>query len=502
MDEEEFSGIIFGLYRAGEKSLALVTAALKRRYWIRVLESLNNMCSRFGSCILCFSLVVLFSGIGRSAGEKDGRAIVLIGARLIDGTQRAPVENAVLVIEGDKLIAVGSAGSVKYPDDAQVIDCHGQSIIPGLITDHSHLGLVDGVTIKPENYNRENIHRQLRQYEAYGVTTVTALGLNGNLFYELRQEQHSGQAPGADIFGADRGIGAPNTAPPMALLPVGQDQLYRASSPEEAKADIRETAARHPDLIKIWVDDQLGSNPKMKPEVYQAAIEEAHRLGLRVACHIYYLEDAKSVLRAGADIIAHGVRDKPVDQEFIDEMKARSAWYIPTINLDETSYIYAEQPEWTKASFFQNALQPALRDQLSSPAYLQKAQKNPRVPIFKRAVATNKENLKSLYDAGVKVGFGTDSGAMPLRIPGFAEHRELQLMVESGLSPLQALECGTARAAALLGLTDRGVLEPGKLADFVVLNANPLDDISNTEKIAAVWHRGKKVSGPIESFSQ
>jgi imidazolonepropionase-like amidohydrolase len=144
-------------------------------------------------------------------------------------------------------------------------------------------------------------------------------------------------------------------------------------------------------------------------------------------------------------------------------------------------------------------LQPALRDRFNDPAYLQKTKTNPRVPIFKRAVANNKANVKTLYDAGVKVAFGTDSGAQPQRIPGFAEHRELQLMVESGLSPLQALNCATARAAALIGLTDRGVLMAGNLADFVVLRANPLDDISNTEKIAAVWHRGKKASGSVES---
>jgi imidazolonepropionase-like amidohydrolase len=166
-----------------------------------------------------------------------------------------------------------------------VIDCHGQTIIPGLISDHSHIGLVDGVSVKPENYNRENILRQLRQYEVYGVTTVMALGLNGGLFYELRDEQHAGKSPGADIFGADRGVGIPMSAPPAALLPVGKDQVYRAETPDEAKADIQEMATRHPDLIKIWVDDQLGTDPKMKSEIYQAAIEEAHRLGLRVACH-------------------------------------------------------------------------------------------------------------------------------------------------------------------------------------------------------------------------
>jgi imidazolonepropionase-like amidohydrolase len=150
-------------------------------------------------------------------------------------------------------------------------------------------------------------------------------------------------------------------------------------------------------------------------------------------------------------------------------------------------------------TFFQSALQPALRAQLSDLGYLNRMRTNPRLAIFKKAVATNKENLKVLFDSGVKIGFGTDSGAIPLRIPGWAEHRELQLMVESGLTPMQALECATSNAAALLKLTDRGVLEPGKLADFVILTANPLDDISNTEKIAAVWHRGKKVSGPIGS---
>ena len=122
--------------------------------------------------VFCFCLLSLFGGICLRAGENDGKAIVLIGARLINGTQGSPVENAVLIIEGDKLTAVGPVGSVKYPEDAQMIDCHGETIIPGLISDHSHLGLADGISVKPENYNRENIHRQLRQYEAYGVTTV------------------------------------------------------------------------------------------------------------------------------------------------------------------------------------------------------------------------------------------------------------------------------------------------------------------------------------------
>jgi imidazolonepropionase-like amidohydrolase len=457
---------------------------------------------RFKICrfLLCFPLGIFSSAVGISAAQDDGQTVALIGARLIDGSGQAPLENSALVIQGETISAVGPEGSVKFAKDAAVIDCHGQTIIPGLISDHSHVGLVDGVSIKPENYNRQNILRQLRQYEAYGVTTVTALGLNGSLFYELREEQHAAKSPGADLFGVFRGIGAPLGAPPAAMLPVSTDQLYRPETPEEARTAVREMVAGHTDLVKVWVDDLLGTSPKMKPEIYQAVIDEAHRAGIRVAAHIYYLEDAKAVLRAGADIIAHGVRDQPVDAEFIDQMKARSAWYIATINLDECSYIFAEQPAWTKEPFFQNALQPALKAQLSDPAYLEKTLKSPRVPIFKKAVATNQANVKALYDAGVKVAFGTDSGAIPPRIPGFAEHRELQLMVASGLTSLQAINCATSRAAALLGLLDRGTLAPGKLADFVVLTANPLDDITNTEKIASVWHRGKKAAGAVADF--
>lgn len=449
---------------------------------------------------LYFSLG-LFSGATSLASAQEGsQTVALIGASLIDGTGAPPLENAALVIQGQTISAVGKADSVKFPDGTAVIDCHGQTIIPGLISDHSHVGLVDGISVKPENYSQQNILRQLRQYKAYGVTTVTALGLNGSLFYQLREEQHAGKSPGADLFGAFRGIGAPLGAPPAVMIPVGPDQLYRPETPEEARAAVREIVAGHSDLVKIWVDDLLGTSPKMKPEIYQAVIDEAHRAGCRVAAHIYYLADAKAVLRAGVDIIAHGVRDQPVDDEFVNEMKVHSTWYVATINLDECSYIFAEQPAWTKEPFFQNALQPALKAQLSDPAYLEKTQKSPRVPLFKKAVATNQANVKTLYDAGVKVAFGTDSGAIPPRIPGFAEHRELQLMVGSGLTPLQAINCATSRAAALLNLTDRGELKPGKLADFIVLTANPLDDIINTEKITAVWHRGKKVAGSVGDF--
>src|SRR5260370_29966866 len=158
---------------------------------------------------VALSLGLFSRADGISNGQEGGQTGALIGARLIDGTGEAPLENAALVIQRETISAVGPADSIKFPNDTAVIDCHGQTIIPGLISDHSHVGLVDGISIKPENYNQQNILRQLRQYEAYGVTTVTALGLNGSLFYQLRDDQHLGKSPGAYVLDAVRGLGAP-----------------------------------------------------------------------------------------------------------------------------------------------------------------------------------------------------------------------------------------------------------------------------------------------------
>jgi hypothetical protein len=168
-----------------------------------------------------------------------------------------------------------------------------------------------GLKAAPENYNRDAILRHLKQLEAYGVTTVMALGLNGPLFYELRPELHAGRLPGADLFGADQGIGVVGGQPFGSQPPVGENQVSRPDTVEMARASIRQMAARKTDMVKIWLDSVGGLMPKLKPEVYSAVIDEAHKNGLRVAAHIYDLDDAKAIVRAGVDIIAHGVRDKP-----------------------------------------------------------------------------------------------------------------------------------------------------------------------------------------------
>jgi imidazolonepropionase-like amidohydrolase len=423
----------------------------------------------------------------------------LRGARVIDGSGAAPIDNATIIIRDGRIVAVGSSTATPVPSGAEVVDYTGKTIMPGLISDHSHVGIFIGLKAAPENYNRDAILRQLKQLEAYGVTTVMALGLNSPLFYELRPELHAGRLPGADLFGADQGIGAVGGAPPASFVPVGENQVSRPNSAEIARETIRQMAARKTDMVKIWLDGG-GLMPKVPAEVYSAAIDEAHKNGLRVAAHIYDLDDAKAIVRAGVDVVAHGVRDKPVDSEFIDMMKAGSVWYISTIVLDYTNFIFADQPPWMGEPFFQRALHPAVRAQFEDPAYRERTLAMPATAKNRAAVATNKQNLKALQDEGVQIGFGSDSG-VGLRIPGVAEHLELALMVEAGLTPMQAITKATSNAAKLLKLDDRGVLAPGKLADLVVLEADPIADITNSRKIHAVWHRGKKATGPIETFT-
>src|SRR5262249_38365297 len=182
------------------------------------------------------------------ARASAAEVIVLKGARIIDGSGKPPIENGVLVVDGEKIAAVGG----KVPQGARVIDATGKTIIPGLINAHGHVGLVVNGANKPDGYTRENVAPQLEQYERYGVLSVLTLGLNRDLVYELRDESRKGTLPGASLFTAGRGIGAPGGAPPVPSQP---DQVYRPATPEEAVADVKETASHHADYLKIWVDD-------------------------------------------------------------------------------------------------------------------------------------------------------------------------------------------------------------------------------------------------------
>jgi imidazolonepropionase-like amidohydrolase len=426
-----------------------------------------------------------------AAPHLSSRVTALTHVRVIDGTGHPPLEDATVVIQGDHIQAI-QPGTAAVPPGARVLDLHGDTVIPGLINAHGHLALVQDGRNSATAYTAENVLAELRQYESYGVTSMLSLGLNRDLLYSIRQQQREGKLDGATVFTADRGIGVPDAAPG---LPAAPDQIYRPATVEEARAAVDAMAKRHADIVKIWVDSVGGTKPAMSPEIYRAVIEEAHKHHLRVAAHIYYLADAKSVVNDGVDVLAHSVRDKPVDQELISAIKRRGVWYIPTLTVDESFYIYAEHPGFMQIDFFKEAVSPSLLTMLTSDAYSKKVNQDPQTAQHKADFAMDQQNLKTLYDAGVLVGFGTDSGAMPTRIPGFSEHRELEDMVQAGLTPMQAIVCATRSNATLLGIEAmRGSLRPGKRADLIVLAANPLDDITNTRSIVTIFHDGRTVT--------
>lgn len=421
--------------------------------------------------------------------------VAITGVRLVDGTGATPIENAAIVMTGGRIVSAGR--DIEIPADARRIDHSGRTVVPGLISTHSHVGQVGGTSMGAKNYTREVITAELAQFGRYGVTTVVALGNNGPLFATLREEAHAGTLAGADLFGVMQGIGVPNGAPPQESLKVAPNQLFRPDTPDEAREAIDRMAAANTDLVKLWLDNFGGLLPvKMKPEIYRAVIEQSHKHGLRVAAHVHDLDDALAIIDAGADIIAHGIRDKPVTPELIEKMKAKGVWYVPTLALDDATFIWAEAPEWTTTDFVRKALSPELAAQVDDPAWRAKVLKEPRTAAARRSLAMNLQNLKTLHDAGVKIGFGTDSGATPLRVPGVAEHRELALMIEAGLPPAEAVTIATRNAAELMSLDDRGTIETGKRADLIVLDGDPSAEITFSKRIVEVWTQGRRMAPP------
>ncbi|GAB3053272.1 amidohydrolase family protein [Stenotrophomonas tumulicola] len=420
--------------------------------------------------------------------------VLLENARVFDGTRDLGITP--VLIDGARIVHVGNPLPAAATG-ARRIDYHGKTLLPGLVSDHAHVGNTDGLEHGDRYYTRDNVVRDLRQFQRYGVTTVTALGMNGHDFFAIRREVNADPKLGAQLYGAGGGIGAVDGAPPAAAMGLQRDAVARPRNAEEARAAVASQQADGVDLIKLWVDNLGGKVPMMPAEIYRAAIAEAHARGLKVAAHIRDLDQARDLVDARVDIIAHGIRDRAVDPMLVRKMREQGTGYIATVNIDEANYWYAENPQQLQTPFLRAALPSTVRERWEQPQWQSQQLAGAGIPGARKAVEMNLENLRRVYAGGVKLGFGTDSGAMPQRVIGFAEHRELKLLTEAGLSPARALQVATADAADLLGLADRGRIATGKRADLLVLDADPLADIENSRSIRVVWQAGQEVAGPI-----
>lgn len=394
--------------------------------------------------------VIWCSAWALAQGPAATQITVFEGARLIVGHGGAPIENATFVVNGTRFVQVGRTGQVRVPAGAARVNLTGKTVMPAIVDTHTHL-----------SQTREALVDDLRRRAYYGVGAAMSLGQDkGDVLFQIRSET----IPGAAQFRtAGRGITAPE--------PGRTDIPYWITTEAEARKAVQELAAQKVDIVKIWVDDRNGKYKKLSPELYRAVIDEAHKHRLRVTAHIFALEDAKGLLRAGIDAFAHGIRDTDVDDEVLALFRQRpDVVVVPNL----PSRGVATDLGWLSESI------PA--------AELRKLQEAAADrPEARAAFAIQARNLAKLNAAGVRIAFGTD-GNTP-----WAPHVEMADMVASGMTPAQVIVAATRTSAELLRLANVGTVEPDKSADFIVLDASPLDDITNTRRISSVYLRGAAV---------
>jgi imidazolonepropionase-like amidohydrolase len=374
---------------------------------------------------------------------------VFEGGRVIVGDGKS-IDNAPIVVTGDRITQVGPAASIKAPAGATRVSLAGKTVMPAIIDTHVHTS-----TTAPE------LENDLRQRAHFGVSAALSMGLDGT---DATAAQRAKTTPGlARIFYAGRGITAPEK---------GRTEVpYWITTPEEGRKAVQENAAKKVDIIKIWVDDRDGKFPKLTPPLYSAVIDEAHKQKLRVTAHIFSLEDAKGLLKAGVDSFAHGIRDRDMDDEAVALLKARPA-FVLIPNMPDRGVV--ADYSWLKGHIPDGELQKIQAA----------ATDRPQVAA---TWAIQGRNLKKMSDAGVKITVGTD-GNTP-----WAPHVEMADMVAAGMTPAQVIVSATRNGAEFLRIPNTGTIENGKIADLIVLDANPLDNITNTRKINAVYLRGVAV---------
>jgi imidazolonepropionase-like amidohydrolase len=428
-------------------------------YWSAcfMVEALMNRVN-----MIAVAAVVTLSFLAGFARPASAQAVTAFeGARLIVG-DGSVIENATMVVEGARIAQVGRTADVRVPAGAKRVNLAGKTVMPMIIDTHVHLSRSSTTAPSVEEMQqvRAALIRDLKLRAYYGVSTALSLGTDNYEVLGMRGET----LPGAARF-LSAGRGITMHEPGRITIP------HWISSPVEGRKAVEELAAQKVDIVKIWVDTRGDKYKKLTPEIYGAIIDEAHKRGLRVTAHIFNLEDAKGLIRAGIDAFAHGVRDRDIDDELVAMFKERSN-LILTPNLPERGV--KEDLEWLRAG-------------LPAEEFAKLEAANTDRPQAQAFHGIQARNLAKLNAAGVRITLGTD-GNRP-----WGPHEEMLDMVLAGMTPMQVIVAATRNSAEFLRLADAGTLQAGKSADFIVLDANPLDDIINTRRISTVILRGAAV---------
>jgi imidazolonepropionase-like amidohydrolase len=398
------------------------------------------------------------------AASAAAQVTVLTRATVIDGTGAPPQKDITIVMENGRIRDMGPSSKIPTPVGATVLDLTGKFVVPGIINAHGHVGA--------------KTEPQLRQYALYGVTTATSMQTDPDEVIQVREAQKRGELRGARVSTVKYRF-----APDPEVV-----------TPQQARAKVDEIVAAGADYIKVWVDGGFGTRAKLTPEFCAAVLEQARKHGKLTFGHAYELGDAKMLVESGLNVLAHNIRDREVDSDFIALLKQRNITLIPTLIRDELLFAYGDAPAWIDDPFFLKFVPPERLAVLKTKIRDEQV-KNPQRALIKAGFEMNRINLKKLSDAGVRIAFGTDSGGAADRffIQGYSEHREMELMVQSGLTPMQVIQSFSKGASEALGIDKEfGTLAKGKVADLIVLEKNPLDNITNMRSIQTIYLGGKK----------
>ena len=427
------------------------------------------------------------------AQDPEGTYLLLQNARLVIGDGNIFDRGSILIRES-RIIAVSESLAIEFPEQTVVVNLEGKTIIPALIDAHAHLGYQGADSWGAENYSADNLIANLRQYAYYGFSAVFSAGSDPEeLALEFQQEQNSGTGiPGTARFIFSAGMAPPGQGPNNQFLDhalqvaesTGMTILHGITSPQSARLAVREIAEKGIPFIKIWVDDRAGTQHKLEPENYRAIVDEARAYNLSVFVHQQSAEDMPALLDAKVNGFLHGRIGAGYTSAIAEQTKAADAFVIPNLGLGELRF---------EAIGDDNFLSALLLPEIA--AGLMAGERQRQVNPVRDEIAEQelREGFARLLAAKVDIVLGTDAGAVPDHPFGYTGHRELEIFVRLGMTPMQAIIAGTSKAAQSLGLTDLGLIEAGYSADLLILDDNPLNDIRNTRSINRVLLKGREI---------